>query len=196
MGHKPRTLAAAGAVPHVDQPINAPIADGASAANEFVTPPDLEEELTPAATSTPAAATSSPPVVSIHNSGTFTFPTTQSLIERENPLLLLDNLQGNGKAIGMFDTYATAQLVDGTYNINVQYIKIEGDRNLLGLGQVMRTYENEAIAAGATQISIHGSTFSNTTFFKYLLQKAGNFGYTATASTNGIILNKILTNIK
>jgi len=177
-----------GVIRPIDRPIATPVTDGASIPTDFVTPPELEQ------IPVPPVPSEAPPAATIHTTGTYTYPTTQAGLERLDGNLLVENLQpGFPKWIGKFETYATAQLVDGTYNVNVFLIRLNGPSTMLGLRRVMMALESEALAAGAKRLSIYGTAFLKEEFYQSLLTKSANFGYTAEETTTGLILNKTLT---
>jgi RHS repeat-associated protein len=180
-----------GVIRAIDRPIAGPVTDGAMIPDNFVTPPELDEALTPT-----APAVEAPSVAKLNLSGSYTYSTTQSLLERGDADLLVGNLApASGKMIGTYKAYATAQLIDGTYNVNIFSVKNLGGKTFLGLNLLAKQLEGEAIRAGATEISIHGSTFYNTDLYEFLIKVAPRSGWTVEITSTGINFNKILTNI-
>lgn len=89
-----------------------------------------------------------------------------------------------------YSVYGTKGLVGNTFNRNIFLLESSGSKSLSGFRSFVGSLETEALSAGASKISIHGSSVINKGFLNPNIAK--RFGYTFKQSGSGIFLQKTL----
>ncbi|MDQ0593698.1 hypothetical protein QFZ37_002067 [Chryseobacterium ginsenosidimutans] len=92
--------------------------------------------------------------------------------------------------VGGYSIYGTKGLVGNTFNRNVFLLEASGTKSLSGFRSLFGSMEAEAIGAGASKISIYGSSVINQGLLNPSI--AQRFGYSFEKIGNGIILQKAL----
>ena len=102
-------------------------------------------------------------------------------------------LQGaieNGvEKIGPYDIYGSKGMIGDTYTRNIFLLETTTDKTTeLQFRQLLQHFESEALGAGASRLSIYGSTIQNDNFLSPML--AQRFGYSFQQAQGGAFFIK------
>jgi hypothetical protein len=93
--------------------------------------------------------------------------------------------------IGSYSVYGSKGLVGSTYTRNIFLLEApKSAKSLSGFQTLIKSFEREALDAGADRISIFGASVINDGFLNPSL--AARYGYSFSESSNGVFLFKIL----
>ncbi|WP_336733958.1 RHS repeat domain-containing protein, partial [Chryseobacterium sp. VD8] len=99
-------------------------------------------------------------------------------------------LYNGAENVNGYSVYGTKGLVGNTFNRNIFLLEASGSKSLSGFRTLVGGMEAEAISAGATKISIYGSSVINKGFLNSGI--AQRFGYSFEKIGTGVVLQKAL----
>ncbi|WP_288448295.1 hypothetical protein, partial [uncultured Chryseobacterium sp.] len=99
-------------------------------------------------------------------------------------------LYNGAENVNGYSVYGTKGLVGNTFNRNIFLLEASGSKSLSGFRTLVGGMEAETISAGATKISIYGSSVINKGFLNSGI--AQRFGYSFEKIGTGVVLQKAL----